>query len=78
MEKSDVFTGVNEVNSNHGLTVLGAKSSITVIANGNANVAVYDVTGRLVRQATVEAGSNSIDGLVPGIYIVNHTKVAVK
>jgi hypothetical protein len=74
----DVVAGVNEVGNNNGMTILGSNASITVIANGNANVAVYDVTGRLVRQATVVAGSNSIDGLVPGIYIVNHTKVAVK
>jgi hypothetical protein len=78
MEKSDVVTGLNAVGANGGMTILGSKSSITVIANGNSKVAVYDVTGRLVRQADVVAGSNSIDDLVPGIYIVNHVKVAVK
>jgi hypothetical protein len=79
MEKmQDVVAGVNAVGANGAMTILGSNASITVIANSNAKVAVYDVTGRLVREANVVAGSNSIEGFVPGIYIVNHVKVVVK
>ncbi len=60
------------------LQVVGGTGCITVTAAQTLPVTVVDLSGRVVTQRVVEAGTTVIDGLQPGIYIVAGQKVVVK
>ena len=64
-----IIEGLNIVNTTDGLTVTGADGTV---------VGVYDLNGRLVASETISGGTLTIDGLAPGIYVVNGVKVVVK
>ncbi|MBQ4008295.1 MAG: T9SS type A sorting domain-containing protein, partial [Muribaculaceae bacterium] len=51
---------------------------ITIQAPEGTAIMVYDIAGRLVQQATAGGGEVVIDGMSPGVYIVNGEKVIVK
>lgn len=59
------------------LQVVGGTGCITVTAAQTLPVTVVDLSGRVVTQRDVEAGTTVIDGLQPGIYIVAGQKVIV-
>ena len=61
-----------------GLLVKGVNNAIEVVAPDKAIVSVYDLGGCLIRSVEVNVGKTLIEGLVEGIYIVNHVKVVVK
>ena len=61
-----------------GLYVKGVNNAIEVVAPDKAIVSVYDLGGCLIRSVEVNEGKTLIEGLVEGIYIVNHVKVVVK
>lgn len=69
IENMKIIEGLNIVNTTDGLTVTGADGTV---------VGVYDVNGRQVASETIINGSVTIDGLTPGIYVVNGVKVLVK
>lgn len=56
----------------------GGNGCITVSAETETPVTVCDLAGRVVSRFTADAGTMSVDGLAPGIYVVNRTKVIVK
>ncbi len=60
---------VSITNTYGNLTVTGADGTV---------VGVYDLNGRLVASETISGGTLTIDGLAPGIYVVNGVKVVVK
>lgn len=60
------------------LQVVGGTGCITVTAAQTTPVTVVDLSGRVVAQRDVEAGTTIIDGLQPGVYIVAGQKVVVK
>ena len=60
---------VSITNTYGNLTVAGADGTV---------VGVYDLNGRLVASETISGGTLTIDGLAPGIYVVNGVKVVVK
>lgn len=69
IENMKIIEGLNIVNTTDGLTVTGADGTV---------VGVYDLNGRQVASETISGGKITIDGLAPGIYIVNGNKVLVK
>ena len=69
IENMKIIEGLNIVNTTDGLTVTGADGTV---------VGVYDLNGRLVASETISGGTLTIDGLAPGIYVVNGVKVVVK
>lgn len=56
----------------------GSNGCISVSADTETPVTVCDLAGRVVNRFTADAGTTSVDGLAPGIYVVNRTKVIVK
>lgn len=69
IENMKIIEGLNIVNTTDGLTVTGADGTV---------VGVYDLNGRQIASETISGGKITIDGLAPGIYIVNGNKVLVK
>lgn len=57
--------------------VYGTEGAVVVECGVDTTVSIYAVTGKLVQQATMEAGKNII-ALPDGVYIVNGNKVVVK
>ena len=57
--------------------VYGTEGAVVVECGADTAVSIYAVTGKLVQQAAVEAGKNTI-ALPSGVYIVNGNKVIVK
>lgn len=60
------------------LKVYGSRGAIVVESPDARRVTVYDLSGRAVRIAEVEAGKTTLDGFNAGIYIVERKKVAVR
>ena len=74
-----VITAVTDIETdNNKPIVTGGTGSITIMAPEGAAIMVYDMAGRLVQQATAGDGEIVIDGMAPGVYIVNGQKVIVK
>lgn len=73
-----VITAVTEIENDNKPTVTGGVGAITIQAPEGTAIMVYDMAGRLVQQTTVGGGDVVIDGMSPGVYIVNGEKVIVK
>lgn len=74
-----VITAVTDIETdNNKPIVTGGTGSITIMAPEGTAIMVYDMAGRLVQQATAGDGEIVIDGMAPGVYIVNGQKVIVK
>lgn len=73
-----VITAVTEIENDNKPTVIGGTGVITIQAPEGTAIMVYDMAGRLVQQTTASGGEVVIDGMVPGVYIVNGQKVIVK
>lgn len=71
-------TAVTDIETDAKPTVTGGNGIISVTAPDGTAVMVYDMAGRLVQQATATGGEVVIDGMSPGVYIVNGEKVIVK
>ncbi len=69
--------GVNDAKTDFGLTVKGGKQSIVVESREGRRVNVYAVSGTLVRSVQINAGRTVIDGIAPGVYVVERHKVVV-
>lgn len=74
----DTPTAVADIETDAKPTVTGGNGIISVTAPDGTTVMVYDMAGRLVQQATANGGEVVIDGMSPGVYIVNGEKVIVK
>lgn len=73
-----VITAVTEIENDNKPTMTGGVGAITIQAPEGTAIMVYDMAGRLVQQATASDGEVVIDGMSPGVYIVNGEKVIVK
>ncbi len=71
-------TGINEIKAEDGVSITNTYGNLTVTGADGTVVGVYDVNGRQVASETIINGSVTIDGLTPGIYVVNGVKVLVK
>ena len=72
-------TGITAVNSDSGamLKCEGQQGRIVVSTSSPLEVKTYTAAGQLAATATID-GNQQIDGLAPGLYVVNHNKVVVK
>lgn len=73
----NVVTGIADVNAGE-LTVAGGYGTITISSPEALTIEVTDMSGRTLRVADIPTGDTTIDGFVPGIYIVAGQKVIVK
>ncbi len=72
------ITGINKVVGDDGFDIAGTYGGIVVAGADGTVVGVYDTNGRLITTETISGGKLTIDGLTPGVYIVNGNKVLVK
>ena len=72
------ITGINSVIGENGFDLAGTYGGIVVAGKDGTIVGVYDTNGRQIASETISGGKITIDGLAPGIYIVNGNKVLVK
>ena len=72
------ITGINSVTGDSDYDLAGTYGGIVVAGKDGTVVGVYDLNGRQVASETISGGKVVIDGLAPGIYLVNGTKVLVK
>ncbi len=72
------ITGVSEIKAEDGVSITNTYGNLTVAGADGTVVGVYDVNGRQIASETISGGKITIDGLAPGIYIVNGNKVLVK
>lgn len=61
-----------------GVTVKGGRQSIVINSRDGRRVNVYGMQGTLVRSVQINAGRTVIDGIAPGMYVVEHQKVVVR
>lgn len=72
-------TGINQIDVNgDGVSVENSRGNLVVAGADGTVVGVFDLNGRLVASETISGGSVTIEGLTPGIYVVNGVKVVVK
>ena len=77
-ESDGTPTAISEINAEGGVSVTNTYGNLTVNGTDGTVVGVYDLNGRLVASETISGGTLTIDGLAPGIYVVNGVKVVVK
>lgn len=74
-----VPTGINQIDVNgDGVRVENSNGNLVVAGRDGSVVGVYDLNGRQVASETIVGGSVTIEGLTPGIYVVNGQKVLLK
>ncbi|MBO4813780.1 MAG: starch-binding protein [Muribaculaceae bacterium] len=73
-----VVTAVTDIEVDNKPSVTGGIGAITIQAPDGTIVGIFDMAGRLVQQITANGGEMVIDGMAPGVYIVNGQKVIVK
>ena len=72
-------TGINQIDVPNGdVSVENSRGNLVVAGVDGTVVSVYDLNGRQVASETISGGTLTIDGLAPGIYVVNGVKVVVK
>ncbi len=72
-------TGINQIDVNgDGVSVENSRGNLVVAGVDGTVVGVYDLNGRQVASETISGGSVTIEGLTPGIYVVNGQKVLLK
>ena len=73
------ITGINMIDvAEGGVNIENSRGDLVVSGTDGTVVGVYDLNGRQVASETISGGSVTIEGLSPGIYIVNGNKVLVK
>lgn len=74
------YAGVENVTDDAlaGAVIAGGDGCIVVDSPAGMTVAVYDLSGRLVREERVDAGRTVLDGIARGLYVANGTKVVVR
>lgn len=70
-------SGIEDVELN-GFNAFGGNGTITVVADAQTTVNVYNANGMLVTSLDVEEGETVINDVLPGFYIVNKNKVLVR
>lgn len=70
-------SGINDLAS-EGMRVHSDGGTLFITVGDAQDVQVYGIDGRMVRNLQLEEGTNAVNGLAQGIYIVNNQKVVVK
>lgn len=69
---------VNDAKAESYFNVSGNRGSIGIRCGQDMEVSVHSLSGTLVRKVSIHSGFNVINGLAPGIYMVNGKKVVVE
>lgn len=67
-----------EISDVETLKIVGQEGSIRIESIVPETINIYSVTGTMLRNVRIPAGTAIIDGFLPGIYIVNGQKVLVR
>ncbi|MBR5101991.1 MAG: hypothetical protein IK092_02600, partial [Muribaculaceae bacterium] len=70
-------TAVNDITADE-FTATGGTGAILVQSPQDVEVIIVDMSGRIIAQNLIEAGSFTFTDIAPGIYLVNGIKVTVK
>lgn len=70
-------SGINDLAA-EGMRVYSDGGTLFITVGDAQDVQVYGIDGRMVRNLQLEEGTNAVNGLAQGIYIVNNQKVVVK
>ena len=73
---ANIGTGVADAEV-QAMRIYGAMGEVVIESAVSARVVIADMTGRIVYNACVSEGRNTV-ALAPGFYIVNGTKVVVR
>ena len=74
----NIITGLDDLANDNSLTVSGGEGSLTVTCQQAMPLTVIDLSGRVIAQRDIDAGTTVIDGLAAGVYVVAGQKVVVK
>ncbi len=69
---------VDAVSAETGSYVVGGKGTITVESSTGKHLVIYNLNGQKVTELSLKAGEQQTVSVLPGIYIADGTKVAVK
>ena len=70
-------SGINDLAA-EGMRVYSDGGTLFITVGDAQDVQVYGIDGRMVRNLQLEEGTNAVNGLAQGIYVVNNQKVVVK
>jgi hypothetical protein len=65
------------LSANGKLTVYAANGVVIITADAAQALPVHSVDGRLVRTVNLSEGKNVVNGLAPGIYLINQQKIVI-
>ncbi len=68
----------NTILSEEVFNVVGLNGAIRIDTNADQNLAIYNLSGMMVRNLEIQSGITFIQGIDPGIYIIKGKKVIVK
>lgn len=71
-------SSLNEARAEAYFQAVGGKGAIAITAGKAQSVNLYNGSGILLRKVQLDQGFNTVGGLMPGIYIVGGSKVAVE
>ena len=74
----DPTSVINTYTTINHLSVIGGKGQLSINTDTEQSIIIYDLNGIAIRQLHLSIGQNTIEGLAPGIYIVNRHKVIVQ
>lgn len=69
---------INQAEADTYFAVIGGERALMMQSGVNREVKIYTLSGMLVRTVQASAGQTVVNGLVPGVYVVNGVKVVVK
>ena len=72
------LSSVNDAKAENYLKITGASRSIGISAGVARTVRIYALSGQLARTAQVGPGFTEVNGLEPGVYVVEGQKVLVR
>lgn len=74
--EADPGTGIQQAATIEGLEIYSANSEIIVNASEDVHITIYTISGIKVKNETLRAGSNTINDLPNGMYILKATNKA--
>ncbi len=72
------YTGLDAAEGEDAFRCYTLPQGLMVEVPQAATLHIYNVTGQLVRRMEAQAGQNLVEGLAPGVYVVNGQKAVVR
>lgn len=79
-EQEEDITATDKVYADETTINISAADNggLEIIAANDCQISIYSINGAIVRNVILKAGSNRIEGLSEGIYIINNNKVVIQ